>query len=212
MGYAVELKLSINKADANKLHRIPVMVNSVLNKPTPHKISSIYFDTPELQLLEAGVTLCIRHESHAWVQSISLSGATNFGLHEMWKWESLVHTGLPDFTKIKHPILIEFFSDKNIRSSLMPIFKTDVMRTLWQLAFENGDQLELSLDSGLLTSNQQPEPINLFLLTLKAGNIGRVFDIALLLQKAIPLNIENASKAKRGCPDYLAGAERACKS
>lgn len=198
MGFEVELKLSIDKVDAKKLHLIPLIVNSSVNKPTKNKIISIYFDTPDLILLDAGITFRIRQKSSKWIQTIKLAGTANSGLHQRNEWEDLVSACHPDFRKIKEPSLIKFFADRKLRASLIPIFRTEIMREEWFLSFDNGDQVELSSDSGLIKSNQFQEPINEIELELKAGNVGRIFEVALALQKTIPLRIENNSKAKRG--------------
>lgn len=202
MGYEVELKLSINKSDAKKLHLIPFIVNSALHKPTKNKLISTYFDTSDLRLLDAGITFRIRQKSSEWIQTIKLAGAGSSGLHQRNEWEYLVNSCHPDFTKIKEPRLIKFFANKKLQASLIPIFRTEIMREEWLLAFDNGDQIELSLDSGLLKAKQLHEPINEIELELKAGNVGRIFEIALALQKSIPLRIENNSKAKRGYEYY----------
>ena len=198
MGYEVELKLSIDKVDAKKLHLIPLIVNSTLNKPTKNKLISTYFDTPDLILLNAGITFRIRQKASEWIQTIKLAGTANSGLHQRNEWEDLVSACHPDFTKIKDPRLTTFFANRKIQASLIPIFRTEIMREEWLLGFDNGDQIELSLDSGLLKVNQLQEPINEIELELKAGNVGRIFDLALALQKTIPFKIENNSKAKRG--------------
>lgn len=202
MGCEGELKLSINKADAKKLHQIPLIVNSALSKPTKHKITSIYFDTSDFMLLDAGITLRIRHESHRWIQTIKLAGSAKCDLHRRNEWEDLVRTGQPDYTKITDPKLIRVFSDPKLRPSLKPIFQTAVINTQWLLAFDNGDQVKLSLHSGVLTSNQRQETISEIELELTAGNVSRIFEIALALQQDIPFNIENVSMAERGYAYY----------
>ena len=198
MGYEVELKLSINKVDTKKLYLSPLIVNSTLHKPTKNKLISTYFDTPDLKLLDGGITFRIRQKAKEWIQTIKLAGTANSGLHQRNEWEDSVSACHPDFTKIKDPRLIKFFANKKLQATLIPIFRTEITREEWLLTFDNGDQVELSLDSGLLKAKQFQEPINEIELELKAGHVGRIFDVALSLQKTIPFNIENNSKAKRG--------------
>jgi triphosphatase len=198
MSIEVELKLNLDSKYASLLRVQPVIVNASISEPATHKLSSIYFDTPDLKLLDAGITLRMRHQSSSWIQTIKQTGNAMAGLHERHEWECVVAENRPDFTKIRDAKLIKFFSDQKLRDSIIPIFQTDVQRSLWQLAFNNGDRVELALDLGLLTSNKNQEPISEIELELKAGNTGRLFDIALELQNAIPLKIENVSKAQRG--------------
>ena len=198
MNNEVELKLSIDKKHASRLRKQAVIIDSSISKPTTHKLTNIYFDTPDLKLLDAGITLRLRHKSRSWIQTIKLAGNATAGLHERPEWEDLVVSSHPDFTKIRDKNLSKFFTDKKLRDSIIPIFQTEVKRSEWQLVFNNGDKVELVLDSGLLSSNGNQEPISEIELELKAGSLGRLFDLALELQSAIPLKIENASKAQRG--------------
>lgn len=202
MNNEVELKLSLDSKHASRLHKQPAIVNASTSKPTTYKLTSIYFDTPDFKLLDAGITLRIRHKSRSWIQTIKLTGSAIAGLHERSEWEDAVVANHPDFTKIRDASLIEFFSDQKLRDSIIPIFQTEVQRCEWQLCFNNGDKVELALDLGVLTSNNNQEPISEIELELKAGNVGRLFDLALELQDAIPLSIENISKAQRGYAYY----------
>lgn len=212
MGYEVELKLSINKSDAKKLHQIPLLVNSSVSKPSKNKLISCYFDTSDLRLLDAGIALRIRQKSGQWIQTIKLAGVANSGLHQRDEWEDCINTCHPDFSKITEPSLIKLFADCKLRASLVRIFRTEIMREEWLLAFENGDQVELSADSGFLEVNEFQEPINEIELELKAGHVARVFDIALEIQQTIPLSIQNASKAKRGYDYYRPSMPQTCKA
>lgn len=200
----VELKLSLEKKYASRLGKQAVIIEAGIGKPATHKLTNIYFDTPDLKLLDAGITLRLRHQSNSWIQTIKLTGSTIAGLHDRPEWEYLVASNQPDFTKITDKKLIAFFADRKLRDALAPIFQTEVQRTLWKLAFKNGDEVELALDSGVLLSSSNREPISEIELELKAGNTGRLFELALELQSALPLTIENASKAQRGYAYYRA--------
>lgn len=79
-----------------------------------------------------------------------------------------------------------------------------MQRSEWQLVFDNGDKIELALDLGQLTAGKSHEPISEIELELKGGNTGRLFDLALELQKVIPMMLENVSKAQHGYAYYRA--------
>lgn len=200
----IELKLSIGRKDVPRLLSHPAIVNACIGKPIAHKLISIYYDTPDLKLLDAGISLRLRHVSGRWIQSIKAVGSSLAGLHQRMEWESDIATNHPDFTKILDPVLIKLFTDQKLRDALMPIFQTEVQRSEWQLAFDNGDNVELALDLGQLVAGKNREPICEIELELKAGNAGRLFDFALELQKVIPLMLENVSKAQRGYAYYRA--------
>lgn len=202
MNDEVELKLSIDRKDAPRLRRHPVITHAFTGKPTTHKLLSIYYDTPDLKLLDAGISLRVRHISGRWIQTIKATGSSSVGLHQRMEWEDTIASEHLDFTKILDPKLIKLFDDRKLRDMLMPIFQTEVQRDEWQLAFDNGDQVELALDLGQLIADQNHEPITEIELELKGGKVGRLFDLALELLKDIPLTIENTSKAQRGYAYY----------
>jgi inorganic triphosphatase YgiF len=198
----VELKLSIERKSITRLRSHPAIVNACIEKPVTLKLISIYYDTPDLKLLDAGVSLRLRNSRGCWIQSIKTVGSSLTGLHKRMEWEDVIAANHPDFTKILDPVLVKLFADQNLRDALWPIFRTEVRRSEWQLAFENGDKIELTLDLGKLTAGKNSEPISEIELELKAGHVGRLFDLALELQKAIPLTLENDSKAQRGYAYY----------
>ena len=202
MGNEVELKLSIDRKDVARLRSHPAIVAACLGKPVTRKLTSIYYDTPDLKLLDAGISLRVRRMSGRWFQSVKAAGSSLAGLHQRMEWEDVIAAGHPDFTRILDPALIKLFADQKLRDALKPIFQTEVRRSEWQLAFDNGDKIELALDLGQLVADKNRQPISEIELELKGGNAGRLFDLALELQKDIPLTLENVSKAQHGYAHY----------
>jgi triphosphatase len=202
MANEIELRLTIDQQYASRLSKHPVITNKSASKPSSHKLTSIYFDSPDLKLMDTGVTLRVSHTSSGWIQTIELSGSSCIGLHQCLEWHSPIASDHPDFTKIVEPILVRIFPNNKLRRSIIAIFKTEIHRTSWQLAFNNGDQVEVTFDLGRLIVNDKEEVISEIKLKLKSGNVGRLFDLALELQDAIPLNVENLSNAQRGYAYY----------
>ncbi|HSH53697.1 MAG TPA: CYTH and CHAD domain-containing protein, partial [Methylotenera sp.] len=192
-----------------RLRKTPAIVTACIGKPTTHELISIYYDTPELKLLDAGISLRVRHVSGRhisgnWLQTLKAAGRTVAGLHQRMEWEDVIADDHPDFTKILDPDLIKSFADKKLRDALIPIFRTEVRRQEWQLAFDNGDKVELALDLGQLVAGKNLELISELELELKAGSAGRLFDLALEIQKVVPIRLENISKGQRGYAYYRA--------
>jgi inorganic triphosphatase YgiF len=198
----VELKLTIDRKDAARLRRHHAIANACTVKSTKHKILSLYYDTPDLKLLDAGITLRVRHVLGQWIQSVKSTDNSLTGLHQRSEWEYVIATKHLDFTKILNSKLIKLFEDPKLRDSLLPIFQTEMLREEWKLVFDNGDRIELALDFGQLIAGQNHEPITEIELELKGGHVGRLFDLALELLKDIPLTLENTSKAQRGYAYY----------
>lgn len=198
----VELKLRLARKDTPRLRKHPAIIAASIDKPVTRKLTSIYYDTPDLKLLDAEISLRVRRMAGGWFQAVKAAGSSLAGLHQRMEWEDIIASGQPDFTRILDPELVKIFGDEALRKALNPIFKTEVQRTEWQLAFDNGDRVELALDLGHLVAGKKREPIVEIELELKDGHAGRLFDLALELQQDIPLTLENISKAQRGYAYY----------
>jgi len=198
MNNEVKLKLSINSKDVPRLLRHPVIASFCIRKPIPLKIISVYYDSPDLKLLEAGINLRVQHTTGYWIQSVKSAGCSLLGLHQCMEWEDIIATSHPDYTKIIQPDLIKLFANQKFRDTLKPIFKTEIRRRELQLTFDNCDMIELAFDLGQLVVDGKIESISEIELELKAGSRGRLFDFALELQKIAPLMLQNKSKAHRG--------------
>lgn len=198
----VELKLSLDRKDVARLRSHPAIVTACVGKPVTHELISIYYDTPALKLQDAGISLRVRHVSGRWLQTLKAAGRSVAGLHQRMEWEDVITVDHPDFTKILDPVLIKLFADRELRDALTPIFRTEVRRQVWQLVFDNGDKIELALDLGKLVAGKSRESISELELELKAGSAGRLFDLALELQKVVSVKLENISKGRRGYAYY----------
>lgn len=202
MTHEVELKLRIQPAEVLRLRRHLAVEQACIDKPLTRKLTSIYFDTPQLALLDAGVSLRVRHMEGGWFQSIKGAGTAFAGLHRRKEWEDIIASAEPDFSKIIAPELTRIFDDRSLRNALSPIFTTDVRRTEWHLAMGDGSLVEMALDQGELIAGEEREPICEIELELKRGRPASLFKLALALQADIPLWIENVSKAERGYAHY----------
>ncbi|OIQ87789.1 inorganic triphosphatase [mine drainage metagenome] len=203
----IELKLRISSTDLSRLRHHPAILAALTGRPVTRKLTSIYYDTPQLALLDAGISLRVRRMSGGWFQAVKAAGHSLNGLHQRMEWEDIIAAGHPDFSKITDPELTRIFDDPVLRAALAPIFTTEVQRTEWHLAWDNGDQVELALDLGTLLIDEggerhPGEPISEIELELKGGDTVRLFDLALALQQDIPLQLENISKAQRGYAHY----------
>ncbi len=202
MANEIELKLRILHRDAARLRQHPAILAALAEAPVTHKLTSIYYDTPRLELFDAGISLRVRRMSGNWFQAVKAAGHSSVGLHQRMEWEDIIAFGHPDFSKITEPALTRIFDQPVLRAALAPIFSTEVRRTEWHLIWDNGDHIELALDLGNLLIGKKREPIHEIELELKAGSASRLFELALVLQQDMKLELENVSKAQRGYAHY----------
>lgn len=198
MATEIELKLLINPADIPKLRRHPLLKAHAAGRTNTRHLLSIYYDTPDLNLRQQRVALRVRRVGARWIQTVKGGGEVRAGLHQRGEWEDEVAHERPDLTKISSPLLLKLFSSASVRDRLQAIFITEFKRTTWLLQWEDGDEVELALDQGAVKSGDKTSPVCEIELELKQGNPARLFLAALELQQAIPLRLENVSKADRG--------------
>lgn len=199
----IELKLRITAADTARLKRHPAIKPLLSEKPKTRRLVSIYYDTPQLTLFDQRITLRVRRMSGGWFQAVKGGGSSLAGLHQRMEWEDIIASGHPDYTKITDPTLEALFAPPELRAALKPIFTTDMQRTEWQLIYPDATHIELALDVGhVVIDGEQREVISEIELEIKSGEPARLFELALELQRTIPLELENISKAQRGYAYY----------
>ncbi len=203
MANEIELKLRIAESNAHLLNHHSAITERLIEAPWTRKLVSIYYDTPDLALLDAGLNLRVRSMSGGWFQAIKSTGQSVGGLHQRLEWEDLLTKNEPDFNKITEPHLANIFADLSLRDALKPVFIVDVVRTDWLLKYADGSIIEVSVDIGDLKSSTEKAcehicPIQELEIELKQGNTYHLFELALALQQDIPMSIENGSKAQMG--------------
>lgn len=202
MANEIELKLRIRAVDLPRLRQHPAVKQALVGQPVTRRLTSIYYDTPKLALLDADLSLRVRRMAGGWFQAVKGAGHSLAGLHQRMEWEDIIARGEPDFSKITDPALTQVFDNPELRAALRPIFTTDVRRTEWQLRPHANCEIEMALDVGNLIVGDHKEPICEVELELKTGEPVRLFAFALTLLEDIPLWIENISKAQRGYAHY----------
>lgn len=193
----IELKLTIDPVHAAHLRRHAVLESLAQSKPRRQKLHSIYFDTPELDLLRAGITLRLRRVGGRWVQTVKGGGSAEGGLHQRDEWEWPVRGGEPEPAPNTAPGLAGLLTPE-LLARLRPLFVTEFWRTAWQLRTAQGAEIELALDQGEVRAGDRHQPISEVELELKAGEAASLFEVALATQEQVPLQVEDLSKAQRG--------------
>jgi triphosphatase len=199
----IELKLVVDPKFKDALMRHPLLNGQTASKPHEQTVADTYFDTPDLRLRHCDIGLRVRRVNGGWVQNIKSGGTVSGGLHTRHEWESPVTGAAPELARLRDVV-----DDKKTRRNVLdaasmgkglaPIFTTRVKRMAWELHPAGGDLIECSLDQGRLECGSKNTAINELELELKSGDPSHLFDLALGLQKDIPLQIANQSKADRG--------------
>jgi inorganic triphosphatase YgiF len=150
------------------------------------ELISVYFDTPELDLQKAGVSLRVRESKGRRVQTLKRGEGLSREEHE-----APIDGLAPDPKLGPLPKLVPD------GAPLKPAFNVRVQRRQRRLTFE-GAEIELALDQGEVVGGRRRTPICEVELELKSGDPAALFALARRLGAAAPLHISFDSKAARG--------------
>ncbi len=189
------LTLSIAPECAARLRRHPLLNTSLNRRAT--KITSIYFDTPGLDLRSQHIVLQLISAAGRGVQSIRSGEVESAGLRTAHEWVTPVGRNVFDFTHLDDRFLSGVFVDPVFRLGLHPVFSTEFRRKTVAVEFA-GSQIDYCFDQGALICGDQTEPISEMTLRLKSGSPVRLFELALELHKDILLRLETARRDERG--------------
>lgn len=173
--------------------------------PVAHRLVTVYFDTADLALARAGISLRLRREGRRHWQSVKARHVPGTIRRHEWEWP-IAGRSL-DLERLRQGELAAIIP-ASILPQLAPIFTTDVTRTVFNLRTDDGGKIELALDRGSVTAGdgkapRGSTPISEVELELKAApdeatGAVRLYETALDLHGAVPLMIATESKADLG--------------
>jgi triphosphatase len=203
-GREFELKVELTPAQLQQIDEHLLLKDLSVGQPVTRTLRSLYFDTPDHRLRDAGLSLRVRSDGTNWVQTIK--SATNVGgngVSHPVQLETSVGAPQPDLNAIEDPKLRRRVMRLASGSVLEPAFETVVKRTARHLHTKDGE-LELALDQGVVRAGMTEQPLCEAELELKAGAPESLLDVATKLFADGPLRLAESSKAERGY-DLLVG-------
>jgi triphosphatase len=196
MPVETELKLRIAPEQLARLKRHALLKKNQLTRPVTRRLYNIYFDTPKLALHQSEMALRLRRSGRQWLQTLKGGGSVLGGLHRRNEWEMPVSGPALDFSLPQVGEWSELLPAK-IRNKLQPVFVTDFSRSSRIMSWQ-GAQIELCMDQGEVSSEQQRAPVCELELELKSGEPRQLFELALAILEIVPFELESVSKAEQG--------------
>ena len=186
----IELKLVIRLQDADALEASGLLEDASRKA----KQRSIYFDTFDHCLAQAGLSLRIRRSGRKRIQTIKSYDANSVGLFARPEWERQVFNDMPiidDTTPIR-ALLGERVAE------LTPAFEICVERKTW-IIHQGNATIELVIDRGeAVVAGDRRLPICEIELELKQGDAAALFAFARKLLAVVPIRLGVITKAERG--------------
>lgn len=211
-----EIKLALGSASAAQIKKIAVLRPPDGAKPREVDHLDRYFDTADFTLWQHGYALRVRSEGTRHLQTLKGGGSVVAGLHRRVELESEVASEEPDRALFARqlgealPALAKQLGKHEV--ALEPVFVNKTRRTSWILELADCVQVECALDIGELQRGDRAVPVRELELEMKEGDPARLYELARQVHEAMPVRIENASKAERGYALAGAVAPRAVKA
>ena len=195
-----ELKILLDDVTIARLRDDVGRASLRLAPPQTRELVSIYYDTVGAALADADISLRLRKNGRAWVQTIKRratgSAAGGFFAHEEFECPApggrLKLSG-PDPEGAIAAVL-QVTGDR----PLSPLFETRVTRRIEHLRGPEGGEVEFAIDEGELRAGEAREPIREAELELVSGRIGDIFGLARQLFPVGPIRFGTENKAARG--------------
>ena len=166
-------------------------VAPVLAGARSRSLSSVYYDTPKGALRRAGLSLRVREENGAFVQTIKERGD---GVMSRGEWECALGGPSPDLAAAR-PTPAGRVLAKN--DSLTPVFTVEAHRRTTEVV-EGESRVELSLDEGRVLAGGEEAGFAELELELKDGPQWGLFSLSRRLAGAGDLTLSFTTKAERG--------------
>src|SRR5438067_3282702 len=175
-----------------------------------HHDHSVYFDTSDLALKDAGSTLRVRHRSSSnrFVQTVKSRASSGLQRDE-WEWP--VDGERPELKYLSEvPGLPSAL--RRLDLTLEPVFETDVDREVEIVVPDEGAKVELAFDHGVIAAGAKREPLSELELELKEGPVDSLLRLGLDFLRDAPLSLMSESKADRGYRLYDGSLPQATKA
>lgn len=196
MTIETELKLRITPAQLARLKRHALLKAHQVTRPVTRRLYNIYYDTPKLELHASGMALRLRRTGRQWRQTLKGGGSVKAGMHQRNEWEVPVKGMALDFSSAQTAEWEEHLP-KALRKQLQPVFVTDFTRSSRMLEWQ-GTLIELCMDQGSVSTEQNNVPVCELELELKSGKPQQLFELALAILDVVPFELEVVSKAEQG--------------
>jgi triphosphatase len=192
----VELKFTIPTAVADRVRQRLPLPAAGRGAQGHKRLTSVYYDTPELDLRQRGISLRVRHVDGRRLQTVKCDtpGAAPIGRLEC---ENEISGDRPDLTCIGETGLRALFDEIDAPARLRPLFATEIDRTIWQLR-QDGAAIECALDIGEIRAGGKSTAVHELELELKSGDSDGLFEAADILNRRLALCMEWESKSQRG--------------
>jgi inorganic triphosphatase YgiF len=200
----LELKIVLNEALERRLRAGISRSGFKTGNPATANLRSVYFDTHDHKLREAGIALRLRKQGRNWVQTVKSGKSITAGLSNAAESECPAPGGRLDLARIPDEKMRAQLLASLKGGALAPVCESKIRRRTYQLSVPDTGEVELAIDAGEIRAGTQTAPLREAELELKAGDPGAIYAVARRLFPDGGVEFSNLSKSERG---FLLAAE-----
>jgi inorganic triphosphatase YgiF len=194
----IELKLELPDASMAHVRRSAALRRLACGEALRRKLRSIYFDTDDLKLREAGISLRVRRVGKAFVQTVKAGTGVQSGLSMPIEVEDAVLGNAPELDAISDEALSRQLSELIGDQVLKPVVETVIWRSTRDLDVGGEGSIEIAFDRGIVCAAGQEHEFSEVELECKSGRAGALLGAAEQLFSDQSFNVSSLSKAQRG--------------
>lgn len=193
----VELKFELKPGKA-VARRLREQLEARFGPGSTNQLTSTYFDTPDLALRKAAVSLRLREGDGRRLQTIKARSAdARSTLFARDEWEVEIAGEAPDLTVVPGTALEPLLEEPGVAAALRPAFRSIIERTVWIVSDPAGE-VELAFDQGAIRAGSRSIRVSELELELKGGRPAALIAVARSLEALTPLRLAGWTKADRG--------------
>ncbi|WP_116133859.1 CYTH and CHAD domain-containing protein [Tropicimonas sp. IMCC34043] len=194
----IELKFVLDEDSARRLKTRLKSLGLAAGTTQTRTLRSVYFDTPDYRLRQAGTALRLRRDGRRWLQTIKSNATLSGGLQRSDEVETPAPGGRIDLTRIPEPALRAEIEAAVNGCELLPVCETVMKRAASMLTLPGGARVELSIDIGEIIAGDQKRPFREAELELIEGEVDALYNLTGQLFPDGGLHLSTLSKSARG--------------
>jgi triphosphatase len=191
----IEIKLVTDADELSRAMALQVLSTGEKDKPR-RSLHAVYFDTLHRDLRKDSIILRIRKLRGKFYMGFKQTSPLTDGAFRRREVECVVATLEPDISVLGPEIEAELEFILQGRP-LQPLFEILVKR-LTRTLQSGRSQIEVAFDSGIVSVGHRQAKFNEIEFELKFGDEASLYDLALQVCTALPLQLGTLSKADRG--------------
>lgn len=200
MSRETEIRFTAPAEELGRILRDDALNGFAVGEPITQRLNSLYYDTPELALAKAGLSLRVRKSGRNFTQTVkdASSGAL---FSERGEFECELPSEAPDVERIPDEEMRTRLKTLAQPENFEPVLETQIRRITRAITSAAGDEIELALDKGeirLLLNGHGALAVNELELELKRGAPIALYEIARRLSRKTSLTVNVESKSARG--------------